>query len=401
MEDHRRLYHWLKDANLRYTLDESQHLKKHYVSTMASGIRGDIHGVLLELHTDFPLTYNLHHYSQLIAADIEERSAIQLVLKYYYSNEKDRLCLIIVPHTTDHGSRRYRGKRYQLKDASGQEETALKGKYVNHARREQRKNRTETFNSTKSIETQITEDEIQQFHKDLKVIDLDNYEITSDSGISETLDTDVTSHQEIVDVNVVPVQQNGTTRHQGELEVTPFNGNVFQNPILRTSKATTTEDSSIVVTPGTNEPKPFIYEEATIHRSMLKTYMSKNENFERVRQQVAYFIKEKNVAVNHMSYVCNKIFLANNGLNLTDSELYELYIEFCCEKGLDRKLVEADLNNCENAIRTRRLNYLTQARKSFYEYYNSSANSGQSRFQITSPYPASPGRCDPELCALM
>lgn len=399
MEDHRRLYHWLKDANLKYTLDESQHLKKHYVSTMASGIRGDIHGVLLELHTDFPLTYNLHHYAQLIAADIEERSAIQLALKYYYSNEKDRFCLIIVPYTTDHGSRRYRGKRYQLKDASGQEETPLKGKYINHARRAIKDGETSKPPhlklNTKS-NTQITEQEIQQFHNDLKVIDLDPInETMSDSGIS-------------TDDYVVPVQH-GIVRQQGEFEKQKFDGNVFQTPILRTSKATNTEEDSIneakpiakTITQGTSEPPVIKYDDATLHRSMLKSYMSRNENFERVRQQVAYFIKEKNVAVNHMSYVCNKIFLANNGINLKDFELRELYIEFCCDKGLDRKIVETDLINCENAIRTKRLNYLAQARKSFYEYYNSSAPTGRTKFQITSPYPSPPGRCDPELCALM
>lgn len=385
MEDHRRLYHWLKDANLKYTLDESQHLKKHYVSTMASGIRGDIHGVLLELHTDFPLTFNLHHYSQLIAADIEERSAIRLALKYYYSNEKDRLCLILVPYTTDHGSRRYRGRKYQLKDASGQEETLLTKKYVNHARREE-KTKSRDF---KTNNKPITEEEITQFHTDLKIIDLD---AVSDSGVST-----------VTDVSVVPVQQG--TCHQGDLISQQFDGKIMQVPVLRTSKATNTETLSIQNTepePRTiEEPKRFIYDDATIHRSMLHSYLSKNENFERVRQQVAYFIKEKNVAVNHMSYVCNKIFLANNGLNLSDPELVELYLEFCCNKGLDRKLVESDLINCENAIRTKRLNYLTQARKNFYEFYNDSARSGRTRFKLVSPHPSASGRCDPELCTLM
>lgn len=391
MEDHRRLYHWLKDANLRYTLDESQHLRKHYVSTMASGVRGEIHGVLLELHTDFPLTFNLHHYSQLIAADIEERSAIKLALKYYYSNEKDRLCLIIVPYTTDHGSRRYRGKRYQLKDASGQDETPLTSKYINHAQRE----RKASYRDERKIQSTkpITEEEIVQFHADLKVIDLDQ---ASDSGIST-----------MTDEVVAPVQQG--ERRQGDFIKQQFDGKSLQIPIMRTSKATNTETQRIQneekESPQKEEPKlndqAFSYSEATLHRSILHSYLSKNENFERVRQQVAYFIKEKNVAVNNMSYVCNKIFLANNGLNLTDSELYALYIEFCCKKGLDQQVVEMDLINCENAIRTKRLNYLTQARKCFYEFYNDATRSGRCRFQLTSPYPSIPGRCDPELCTLM
>lgn len=196
----------------------------------------------------------------------------------------------------------------------------------------------------------------------------------------------------------------------GEFTIVQFNGKRMIQPKVHASIATSTSDNVAQAHAVTAQKPSYAqavgckinldYNSDEFKDKIAASALSRNDVFERARLQLSFFRYERDINVNLMSYVSNKIYMINAGIAAQDdSRLEHLYFKFCEEKGLTRKEIEDDLINTSHAIRTKRLNYLNAAKKNFFEFYGT--DNSRSRVIVSRPHTAPPGRCDPEECILM
>lgn len=384
-----RLYTWIKSTKPTYFYDGCK-ISFRYAEIITTTVRNSPVKVMIEFDTsvafiDPPKSFAIHLVNEWI-----DKTGIYLVLFYAYSNSRNRYTMVVTARNAPKPSRHHRSKG--LKVPKSEERI--------------------TFVSMSASSSTIS-DELQS-----KTSDIDNSN-GSENVTTLNADTESNYSSETLSENVEFIEVK--KKKKENLKAKTFNGRKYFEPVLMTSKAVQS-DVSISLPISPESPKreerkilvprrtyanvtrssmiPLNYNSDEFSDKIAMSYLSRNDVFERVRLQLAFFRHEKDVNVNLMSYVSNKMFLINSGVAAhNDEHLERLYFKFCEEKGLKSEEISRDLKNTEYAIRTKRLNYLTAAKRNFFEFY--STDYSRSKVIVKSPHILQDGRCDPETCMLM
>lgn len=380
-----RLYAWIRNTKPVYYHDGCK-LNFRYAEIIHTTVKSSATKVMIEFETSVAFVNPSKSFAIHLVDEWSGKTGIHITLFYAYSNNKNRYTLVVTPRNVPKSSRHHRSKGVK---APKSEERI---KYVSASA-------SSTSQQSSAVQDTVSENTIIKEDTTNSDQSSSDSESVIESGIFSEIDAEV-HHQ----------------ADEGFLTVQRFNGKTYNVAKLITSKATNTE----AITPQVAEKPTVIsrvgkptyakitkgaqinlnYDDASMREKIQMAYLSKNDVFERVRLQLAFFRRERDININLMSYVSNKIYLINSGVAANDEEhLERLYFRFCEEKGLTREEVENDLKHTEYAIRTKRLNYLNAARKNFFEFYNTDYS--RSKVIVKMPHAIPKGRCDPELCTLM
>lgn len=357
------LYAWIRNNSPTYYNDGCE-LKFRYAEIINTTLRANSQKVMLEFETSVPFTNPTKDFANSLISQWIVKTGLFITLFYAYSNNRNRYTVVVnVRVAPPPQRRRQRGK-------------------VHH-------NDSKKIEFVKSTATTSSSQQTPPPDEDVNSLSEIESQSEADSGVID----DDHHHAD-----------------EGEFTVVKFNGRKMIRPKIRTSIATSTEPC--VVNTHTDEVKQKSYAQAVgcnigldynsddFKDKIAISAFSRNDVFERARLQLSFFRYERDINVNLMSYVSNKIYMINAGIAAQDdSRLEYLYFKFCEEKGLTRKEIEDDLINTSHAIRTKRLNYLNAARKNFFEFYGTDPS--RSKVIVRQPHTPPLGRCDPTECILM
>lgn len=377
-----RLYAWFKNTKPVYYHDGCK-LNFRYAEIIHTTVRSSSTKVMLEFETSVPFSPPKSFAIHLVN-EWSDKTGICISLFYAYSNNKNRYTLVVTPRNAPKSSRHHRSKGVKVPKS------------------EERIKFVSASTSQAPLETQKSDEFVAE-------ASCNEEENTSNSDSESVVESGVFSE---IEAEVHPQADEGfkTVRY--------FNGKRYDVDKLVTSKAINTDLSCELRSPPTlierieeKSERPTYakvvgkninlnYNDSGLREKIEMSYLSRNDVFERVRLQLAFFRQERNVNVNLMSYVSNKIYLINSGVAANDDKhLENLYFRFCEAKGLNTEEIQNDLKNTEYAIRTKRLNYLNAAKKNFFEFYGTDYS--RSKVTIMKPHAIPSGRCDPECCILM
>lgn len=397
------LYAWMKNTKPAYFHDGCK-LTFRYAEIIITTVRNSPTKVMLEFETSIPFVDSSKSFALHLVEEWSVKTGLFLVLFYAYSNSKNRYTIVVTPRSKPKSSRHHRSKGTKVPKNEERIHFVTASTSQEQPSVHQQSSMKDQLNNKQQISS--GESDVQDF--------LSDSESVVESGIFSEPSVEVHNQADGGVPNVI--------------RTTTFDGKSVKVPILVTSKTCQTNLAPLVDRPmlkarrtlktelvhikRVDTPKPTYakvvkgatinlnYESDDFKDKISMSNFSKNDVFERARLQLAFFRHERDVNVNLMSYVSNKIYLINSGVAASnENDLERLYFKFCEEKGLSIEEVKMDLKNTENAIRTKRLNYLNAARKSFFEFY--CTDRSRSDVIVKQPHNVSIGRCDPELCTLM
>lgn len=122
-------------------------------------------------------------------------------------------------------------------------------------------------------------------------------------------------------------------------------------------------------------------------------------NLDRLRQYLAFYSKHPEFGYKGETKHSLRVKLSAYGIQLTDEELMDIYIQHSERHGLTEASARLDIEHLGHMIHTERINYLQRSRDSHQQW--------MTPFSVTKiVYPdhglkKSPGRLDPELCNIM
>lgn len=199
--------------------------------------------------------------------------------------------------------------------------------------------------------------------------------------------------------------------YHGKVKSSTFDGKTFKTcHFVRSSSAQTdpqdiaqrdadSSTSEVKLEQPTQQVSQLVICQKTIAKQMIFHRLNDIPTLDRLRQYLAFYSKHPTFGYKGETGHSIRMKLATQGIELTDEQLMDTYIEYSQKHGLTEASARLDITNLGHMINTERIIYLQRGREAHKQWMTPQS---VTKVNISDHgLKRAPGRLDPEVCSVI